>query len=168
MEEQAAAARKRKEEEEIARQAKKRAAEESMERQKSRRDIVTSEFQANEERYKRTLEQKPLFAKFEEKYAEQIVLPEIERRKKIMADAHERFGSVPHEEIAKHSSSYRKQLKQQHERREKELKSAQLEIRMNSMLVNHTVKTNRSVDLVKINRDAEQKALIERGQRRMK
>ena len=79
-----------------------------MERQKSRRDIVTAEFQINDERYRRTLENKPLFAKFQEKYAESVVLPEIERRNKIMAEAHERFGSVPHDDIAKHNNEYSK------------------------------------------------------------
>ena len=70
-----------------------------MERQKSRKEKITQEFEKNDERYRRTLEQKPLFARYQEAYAEKTVLPEIERRNKIMADARERFGSVPHKEI---------------------------------------------------------------------
>ena len=39
---------------------------------------------------------------------------------------------------------------------------------MNSMLVNHSVVTNRSVDLVKINRELEEKSKEEKNQRIMK
>ena len=48
------------------------------------------------------------------------------------------------------------------------MKSAKIEIRMNSMLGSHNVSTNRSVDLVKINRELEEKAKEERNQRKQK
>ena len=85
-----------------------------------------------EKEFREVITSKPLYVKIEENYEEQVLMPELEKKKAELAKKREFFQPIKKQEIAEHMKKYQENSLENQMRREIHNKNKQIEFKYNN------------------------------------
>mmetsp|Transcript_8093 Transcript_8093/g.15908 ORF Transcript_8093/g.15908 Transcript_8093/m.15908 type:complete len:484 (-) Transcript_8093:6-1457(-) len=86
--------------------------------------------QLQEDEIRLARQAKPLHVKLEEKFTKEVLMPQLEERKALLASKRANLVPLNKEELKEHAKRYREISKEAEERRERNLKNMQIESQM--------------------------------------
>lgn len=151
---------------------KKRRVEELLKKKETRKKQMDFFKELGDKEYKEVITTKPLYIKFEENYEEQVLMPELEKKKAELARKREFLQPIRRNEIMDHMKKYQEIAYENQARRELSAKNKQIEFKYNnstgiikSRFTDNILEEERrkKEELDKL--DAEKKLLVEKKKR---
>lgn len=101
-------------------------------KKEQRRKQIDHMREIGEKEFREIITNKPLFVKIEENYEEQVLMPELEKKKAELAKKREFFQPVRKQEIAEHMKRYLENSHENQARREMAQKGKKIEFQYNN------------------------------------
>ena len=103
------------------------------ENKKSKKNFLDG---SEKEQYK-FLYDKPLFVQMEEKFKQNIIMPEVEKNKSKLAEKRLLFQPLSHEDLQRHMKNHEDILKSQENRRKKAIYNKKIDAELNGIVCKH-------------------------------
>lgn len=111
---------------------KKRRVEELLKKKEQRKRQLDEIREIGEKEFKEVISTKPLYMKIEENYEEQVLMPELEKKKAELARKREFLQPIKRTEIIEHMKKYQEASMESQLRREYQAKTKAIEFKYNS------------------------------------
>lgn len=111
---------------------KERRVEELLKKKEKRKKMIEELKEIGEKEFREVISNKPLYLKIEENYEEQVLMPELEKKKAELARKREFLQPIRRSEILDHMKKYQETAIESQVRREIQIKNKQLEFKYNS------------------------------------
>ena len=124
--------RKKNEEMMIKEEEKRKRVEEMIQKKEKRKKDLEYYKEVGEKEFKEAFSTKPLYVKIEENYEDQVLMPELEKKKAELARKRELFQPIRKHEIIEHMKRYQEYSYESQVRREQSLKNKEIEFKYNN------------------------------------
>ncbi|CAG9336058.1 unnamed protein product [Blepharisma stoltei] len=115
---------------------KQKRIEELKQRAEERKKDIETRKEIGQKEYQKVVSNKPLFKQMEDKFNQQVLMPELEKKKAELAKKRMLFQPINPQEIYEHSKKINEIRKEQEQRRQKELVQRSLEEQVNFLSPN--------------------------------
>ncbi|CAG9328229.1 unnamed protein product [Blepharisma stoltei] len=102
------------------------------EKSEARKREIAAMKEIGETEYKKVISEKPLYKKIQENYQQEILMPELEKKKAELAKKRNLFKPLDRYDILEHSKNHDELMRESEERRKQNIRNRSLEYKMNA------------------------------------